>query len=196
MNAVLRRAGLPCHPLESYRYFVGEGVEMLVRRALPEDRRDEGNVASFSAAMREEYGRSCLEATRLYPGVPELLDALTHRGLPLAILSNKPHGPTVEMVRALLGRWTFRAIAGAKPDVPKKPDPTAALQIASWLESLPADILYAGDTSTDMLTAGAAGMFAVGVLWGFRKADELEAAGARALVREPMEILTLLDPVV
>ncbi|MHB8763835.1 MAG: HAD family hydrolase [Deferrisomatales bacterium] len=194
MNAVLTRAGLPGHPLAAYRYFVGEGIEALVLRALPADRRDEAAHAGFVAAMREEYGRRYLDKTRPYPGVPELLDGLTARGVPLAVLSNKPHGPTVEMVAKLLGRWPFRAVAGARPGVPKKPDPTAAVAIAAELGVAPGSVVYVGDTATDMRTAGAAGMFGVGVLWGFRTADELREAGARALVGKPGEILGLLQP--
>lgn len=192
MNAVLGAATLPGHPLDAYRYFVGEGIETLVRRALPENHRDEAAVARFVAAMAAEYDRRCLVKTRPYPGVPALLDALTARGVPMAVLSNKPHGPTVEMVAALLGSWTFAAVLGARPGVPKKPDPAGARELAGLLGLPAAAIVYVGDTATDMATAAAAGMFGVGVLWGFRTAEELRAAGARALVGEPRELLVLV----
>ncbi len=192
MNAVLAAAGLPVHPVDAYRLFVGEGIETLVRRALPEDRRGEAALGPYVAAMAAEYDRRCLAKTRPYPGIPELLDALGARGVPLAILSNKPHGPTREMVTALLGRWAFAAVLGARPGVPKKPDPAGAVELAGLLAVPPAEILYVGDTATDMATAAAAGMFGVGVLWGFRSAAELRAAGAKALVKEPRELLALV----
>jgi len=98
MNEVLRRAGFPGHPIAAYRYFVGDGMEMLVRRALPPDPADEATVGACLAAMREEYGRRYAVKTRPYPGVPELLDGLTARGVRAAVFSNKPHEATVQMV--------------------------------------------------------------------------------------------------
>ncbi len=193
MNSVLERLGLPEHPLEAYRRFVGEGMEMLVRRALPDSARDEPTLGRALEDMREEYGRRHAEKTRPYPGIPELLDALASRNLRLAILSNKPDGPTRAIVAEMLGSWHFDAVVGARPGVPKKPDPTAALAISRDLGIAPEAFLYLGDTDTDMKTARAAGMHAVGVLWGFRGAEELRSAGALALVAAPPDFLKYLE---
>lgn len=190
MNAVLRRAGFPTHGVDAYRYFVGEGMPTLVRRAVPEERRDEETLAACLAGMREEYSRRCLAKTRPYPGVPELLDQLTRRRVRMAVLSNKPQDATVQMVALLLKAWRFEAVAGARPGGPMKPDPAGALEIAAELALEPIRFLYVGDTATDMRTAVAAGMRAVGVLWGFRTADELQAAGADVLIQEPLDLLT------
>ena len=192
MNAVLLRSGLPTHPLDAYRYFVGEGIEMLVQRAVPEAERAPARLAAHVAAMRSEYDLRSAAKTRPYPGVPELLDALEARGMPAAILSNKPHDATVEIVAQLLGKWRFRAVLGARPSVPKKPDPAGALEIAAGLGVPPGEILYLGDTATDMRTARAALMRAVGALWGFRTEDELREAGAEFLARDPGDLLDLL----
>jgi len=194
MNHVLGAAGLPTHAVAAYRYFVGDGIEMLVRRALPEGAADDATVARTVAAMGEEYDRRATRKTRPYPGIPELLDALFARGLPVAILSNKPHEATRQVVERLLPRWAFAAVRGARPEVPKKPHPAGALELASHLGVPPQDFLYLGDTGTDMRTARGAGMRAVGVLWGFRPAEELTAAGAEALVAAPGDLLPLLGP--
>ncbi len=194
MNSVLQRFGFPSHPLHAYRYFVGDGMETLVRRTLPSDRREEENtVATCLAAMRQEYGLRWKELTEPYPGIPQLLDALTEHRMPRAVLSNKPDDFTRQMVEALLSRWTFHPVFGERPGVARKPDPAGALEIARLLGFPPAEFLYLGDTNTDMQTARAAGMHAVGVLWGFRGREELTAYGAETLLEHPMDLLNLLD---
>ena len=190
MNAVLETHGLATHPVSAYRFFVGDGIETLVGRALPADRRSRETVATLLPAMRAEYASRATRNTRPYEGIPELLDALTDRGIPLAICSNKPQEPLEAMVTSLLGRWRFLAVVGARPDLPPKPDPAGALGIAEDLVILPIDWLYLGDTDTDMCTARAAGMRAVGVLWGLRDAEELHQAGAARLVAHPRDVLT------
>jgi len=193
MNDTLSRFGFPVHPTEKYKYFVGDGMENLVRRAVPETARtDPATVSACLGMMRRLYGENWAKRSRPYDGVPELLDALRDRGLPLAVLSNKPDVFTRDMVGKLLPRWRFEAVFGERPPVPRKPHPGAALEIASLLRVEPRNFLYLGDTGTDMTTANAAGMYAVGVLWGFREAGELAAAGAKKLIRTPAELLDLL----
>lgn len=192
MNKVLESRGVPVHPVEAYRLMVGDGVENLVKRALPEAMRDPQNLALSVAAMREEYSRNWALRTRPYPGVPQLLDGLSSKEVPMAVLSNKPHDFTERMVAEMLGSWRFQVVLGERLGVPRKPDPTAALQIASQLGIPPRDFVYLGDTDTDMRTAVAAGMFPVGALWGFRTARELLSNGARRLLRTPQELLELL----
>jgi len=192
MNQVLHRFGFSGHAPEAYKYFVGDGVDILVKRALPPEHLDEALVAQCVAAMREEYGLRWNKKTRPYTGIPELLDALTQRGLPMAILSNKPHDFSQIVAAKLLPKWSFELILGARPSVPKKPDPTAALEIAQAMHLSPDRFLYLGDTGTDMKTAVGAGMFPIGALWGFRQAQELSAHGARALIEKPIDLLRYL----
>lgn len=192
MNLVLARLGCPQHDVAAYKYYVGDGVKALVLRALPPDRRDEATVRQCIAAMRQEYGKRWAYKTRPYPGIPELLDTLTQRGIKTAILSNKPDATTQLVVAKLLPRWRFDAVVGQRDSVPLKPDPTAALHIAQTLGLEPTQFIYLGDTGTDMKTACAAGMYPVGALWGFRTADELTANGAKALIKTPLELLKLL----
>lgn len=192
MNAVLRKHGFPDHPLDAYRFFVGEGMEALVRRTLPEGQRSEAMVAMLLEVMREEYGRRWYDHSRPFPGVPEMLDSLQSRGVPMAVFSNKPHVFTVEMVAELLGNWSFTSVRGILPGTHRKPDPAVALQISREMNITPEEILFVGDSDLDMLTARAAGMFGVGVLWGFRDAGELQGAGASALIAHPGELLRFL----
>lgn len=192
-NAALTRLGFPTHPVETYRYLVGDGAGCLARRALSESDRDEKTLELCREAIAEEYQKRWAENTRPYPGIPELLAGLEARGVPMAVLSNKPHDATQAVVEKLLPDFHFQIVRGARPSVPIKPDPAAALHIAGELGIEPARFIYLGDTDTDMKTAKAAGMFGAGALWGFRTAEELSAAGAQALLKTPHEVLTLLE---
>ena len=192
MNAALQGEGHAVHAIDTYRYFVGDGIENLVRRALPESARDEESVNRGKAAMESEYNKRWNAKSRPYTGVPELLDQLTQRQIPIAILSNKPEPFTLLAVNELLSPWTFFPIRGARPDTPRKPDPTSALVVAEELGVEPAKCLYLGDTDTDMKTAVGAGMYALGATWGFRLGEELLRTGAQTLLDEPMELLELL----
>ncbi len=164
MNRVLRAHGFPPHPENSYRYFVGQGMASLARAALP---------APADAAMQE------------------ILAALRAQNLPLAVFSNKPDNFTQVVVRRFFPEHMFAHIQGAKEGVAIKPDPAGALAIAAALHLPPERIVYVGDTDTDMRTGVAAGMFTVGVEWGFRP-EQLHANGAHAVIAHPMELLALL----
>ncbi len=190
-DAVLASLGASGHPVQAYRRFVGDGVATLMARALPAGRRDEATVALAVERMREEYGRRCMAKTRPYPGVPELLSALAERAVPFAVLSNKQDDFTRLTVAKFLPGFPFAAVRGVRPGEAVKPDPHGAIEIAAALGIACADFLYLGDTNTDMRTALAAGMRPVGALWGFRDEEELRAAGARALLRHPPDLLLL-----
>ncbi len=190
-NAVLRRRGMPEHPVDDYRLLVGEGMDRLVVRALPPVSRDPATVAAALAELRREYAGSWRLHTRPYPGIPAVLEALGARGVPAAVLSNKVDEFTREMVQQYFGS-RFAVVRGARAGVPLKPDPTAALAVAASLRVAPRDVMLVGDTRVDMDTARAAGMVPVGVLWGFRDEEELRAHGAAHLAREPGDLLGLV----
>ena len=192
MNAALAALGHAGHGLAAYRYFVGDGLRSFAMRALPEGARDEATHARSCELFRAEYARRWHVKTHAYEGIGELLDTLTERGLTMGVLSNKPDDFTKLMVRDMLGRWRFAVVRGVGADGVKKPDPAGALAIAERLGVAPAEFLYVGDTDTDMQTAGAAGMYAVGATWGFRPAAELIDSGARTLIHHPTELVALL----
>ena len=193
MNAALVHFGFPPHPVDAYKYFIGDAVETEAKRAMPESAGDPQTIKKVAELSEQIYDKSWHKNTRPYPGIPDLLSNLTKRGLPMAILSNKPDHFTKIMVEKLLPAGAFEIVQGALPDVPVKPDPTSALQIAKGLSTLPEQFLYLGDTNTDMKTAVAAGMFSLGCLWGYRTADELLASGAKVLIHKPEEVLGILD---
>jgi len=193
MNHALERLGLLTHPTDAYRTFVGAGMAMRVQRVAPAAGDDADLAARLLTEMRREYANRWADTTRPYDGVPELLDALQARSLPMAVLSNKPHDFTEKCVARLLARWSFARVFGVRDDVPPKPDPTGARRVARELEIAPEAFLYVGDTGTDMATARAAGMLPVGVTWGFRDADELRQAGAKHLIDDPSELMGLVD---
>ncbi len=192
VNVVLRRHGFPEHDVQAYKYFVGDGVEELARRALPEEQRREPLLSRCVAAIREEYSHRWANNTRPYEGIPELLDALSASDIRMAILSNKPDDSTRATVSRLLPNWRFHPVVGASASVPMKPDPGGALAIAHSLDLPPDAFIYLGDTATDMKTARAAGMYAVGALWGFRTAGELTQSGAQAIIEKPGRLLDLV----
>jgi len=192
MNEVLAGHGRPPHPPEAYKLFVGDGIEVMTRRAFAPLSLNEAALGQRVAEMKRVYKARGDRQTRPYAQIPALLDALAAAGLRLAILSNKPHDAVLRLCARMLTRWPFDPIWGARPDVPVKPDPTAALALLEQT-GIPADRwLYLGDTGIDMRTASAAGMTAVGVLWGFRGAPELRAAGAQHLIASPLQLLDLL----
>jgi phosphoglycolate phosphatase len=194
-NEVLAELGFSEHPAESYRQFIGEGVATLFERALPAGAEgdDPGLVARCVEGFRVTYGRGWNISTRPYPGIAELLDGLASRSLGLAVLSNKPDEFTRQCVDEYLARWSFQAVFGGREDVPRKPDPAGALQIADRLGVPPAAIVYLGDSSVDMAAARRAGMIPIGAAWGFRSVDELRSSGAAEVIAHPLDLLDLLD---
>lgn len=191
MNAALATLGYPPHDYDAYREYVGYGMDVLAQRVLPEGVRDDALVGRLVEAMRTIYGRDHAFLSRPYEGIPELLDALTGSGVPMTILSNKPDEFTRAMADRLLGRWRFDIVRGIMPGRPRKPAPDAALEMARSLAVPPGNIVFMGDSAIDMLTARAAGMFPVGVLWGFRTRDELVENGAALLIDHPRRLLDL-----
>jgi phosphoglycolate phosphatase len=191
-NRVLQSQGFPTHPINAYRYFVGDGAKTLIHRILPENQRNEEMIERCLNIFREDYGQNWNIRTRPYDGVPEMLDTLQAKELKLSILTNKPHEFTIHCVSSLLPDWHFDIVYGQRDGVPRKPDPAGAIEIAENLHIPPEEFLYLGDTGTDMRTAVAAGMHPVGVLWGFRQKKELEENGAQVLIEHPSEFIGIL----
>ena len=196
MNEVLAALALPEHPLVDYRRFVGDGIRMLVLRSLPDSARSEESVAEAVARLRTVYGARWDLKTRPYAGIAEALSRLAALRLPLAVLSNKPHGMTVKIVERFFPQHTFSAVLGAEAGFQRKPDPEAAIELARRLSVRPENCYYVGDTATDMLTARAAAMYPIGALWGFRDAEELLASGARSLAAQPADLVEIVTKLV
>ncbi|MEE8430546.1 MAG: HAD family hydrolase [Candidatus Desulfatibia sp.] len=191
-NRVLSNRGFPIHPISTYYQFIGEGVKVLFTRALPQEKRNEDLINTCLKEFVEDYRRNYDVKSKPYDGIPEMLNALNARGLKLAILSNKPDPLTKDCVTSLLSNWDFGVVFGQRDSVPRKPSPQAALEIAEKLSISPSDFLYLGDTAIDMKTAVSAGMFPVGVAWGFRPVKELKENGAHVIIDKPIQLLDLI----
>lgn len=181
LNRSLGRLGLPSHDSAAIRTFIGNGSLELARKAVPAGSPDE-LARQVEAAFKEDYALTWPEGTAPYPGIPECLAALAAAGFPMAVLSNKPHGFTVEIAALLFPGVPFDPVLGQRPEVPRKPDPEAALQIARLWNFDPADCRFIGDSTIDIATARAAGIPDVAVTWGYHDLDALQRAGAARLV--------------
>ena len=192
MNRILMQNNYPTHPYDAYKLFVGKGLKMLVTNTLPESARKNSVVEPMLEALIADYRENCLNKTELYPGIPELLEILSTRKIPMLVFTNKDHDLAVIVCNALLKPYNFETILGRIDSRPRKPNPAGALLLAKQINISPAEMLYIGDTDNDMICAKRAGMPSVGVLWGFRTEKELRENGANFIVNEPKEIINLL----
>lgn len=193
LNSALAAEGLSPHPTSAVRAFVGSGVETLVMKALPESLHDQTRVRRLCQAFRRCYRERWTEQTRPYPGVPEALRQLGELGVPMAVLTNKPHEFATAMVARLLPDAGFGLVQGSDGLHPLKPDPALALELTRRLGIEPSRWVFVGDSGVDMQTATRAGMFPVGVTWGYRDLDELVAKGARHILHAIDELMPFVQ---
>ncbi|MCB9554849.1 MAG: HAD-IA family hydrolase [Deltaproteobacteria bacterium] len=191
-NRALAQRGHPTHTTAAIRGFIGDGIENLVRRALPNTHRQPDEIEATVAAMIAAYATSDFARTQPYPGINQLIAELTRRQLPLAVLSNKNDDFVVQLTQLRFADH-FTIARGARPGVPKKPHPQAALELAQQLGVPAQACVFVGDTAVDIETAHAAKMYPVGVSWGFRPRAELQAARASVIIDQPGELLGLLS---
>ena len=189
-NYGLKELGLGEHNKEQYKMMVGSGSRELCRKALPPDRPD--LIDKLLELSLSRYNDHYLDKTAAYPGIAELLDELTRCNIRLAVLSNKPDSFTNKIVAEMFGPERFEIIRGQLDGTPTKPDPTAVLAILEQMQLSCADVLYVGDSATDMATAAAAQLPSVGVTWGFRDRQELQDTGAGHIIDRAAELLDLL----
>lgn len=175
LNRALTQHGLPGQSHENVRSFIGDGAVKLVQRALATVSRidlTDSVLKNFAA----DYAVSWPNGTSVYPGMFELLADLESREIPLAVLSNKPHAFTVEIVRKLFPETKFAVILGNRENLPHKPDPTGALEIAAELGIAPSHCTIIGDSTMDIDTAKNAGMQSIAVTWGYHDRERLSDA--------------------
>lgn len=190
MNTTLVSFGIAPWEKDVYRYLVGNGARVLAERAA----RDRQDLADqVLAAYQRRYEAHLMDKTRPYDGMTDTLRKLKNLGIPMFVLSNKPDADTRRIITRSFPDIPFAHVQGQLPDVPRKPDPAAALQIADQAGISPEDFWYVGDTSVDMECAVRAGMKAVGALWGYRTRTELEGSGAEYLIRYPEELVRILE---
>jgi len=197
-NYVLQKKGYPTHKIDAYKYFVGNGVEMLLRRALPKDIL-ETEFAEVLSLFMFHYELHKSDKTAPYEGMIETLEKLQEKGVLLTVATNKPHELLPNLMQFYFPTIKWAAVFGNRKEVPIKPHPQIISDILETISrknlcfaTTEKQILYIGDTAVDMETAQNAGIIKVGVLWGFRTKEELLRAGADYIIEYPQEILNLI----
>lgn len=191
-NYALQKLGFPTHETDSYRFMVGNGINKLFERALPEGEKSPENVLRVRAEFLPYYNIHNADLSTPYPGIPELLLALHQRGIQMAVASNKYQAATERLIPHYFPQIPFAAIFGQREGIPVKPDPTIVHDILQINGTAPEEVLYVGDSGVDMQTALQAGVTACGVTWGFRPRTELEAFHPQYIIDSPEEILHLI----
>lgn len=189
-NYALRWAGMPERTIEEVRMFVGNGVKLLMERAIPEGVNNPKFEETY-AKFREHYMEHNLDTTRPYDGVPELLHELKRRGKHLAIVSNKFYAATQDLAKHFFPD-TIEVAIGERENIRKKPAPDTVLEALRQLNVSKEDAVYIGDSDVDIMTAKNSGLPCISVLWGFRDKDFLIEHGGSLFVDKPIEILSSL----
>lgn len=190
LNLVLEESGRARLSRMHVRSIIGEGLTNLIRRASGVENPEE--LARLVARYRAVYRERMFVHTQPYPGIEDLLDALTERRIPMCVLSNKSHEFTVPMCGELLSRWSFVRVIGATDEATRKPDPRNALDLAQAMELEPHQVWFVGDSNVDVHTGRNAGMRTIAVTWGLRDREELVAANPDAILDDPKQIVSVV----
>ena len=191
-NEVLKKLNLPSHKIEDYKKFVGGGVLVLIENCMPKNSSKE-LIKKACNEFKIIYDQKLQSNTKPYDGIDELLQGLKDSNIKIGVLSNKPHEFTLKYVDKFFSSYDIVETHGQKEELPAKPDPIGAVNIAKAFNLPCENIYFVGDSDVDMKTAKNAGMIAVGVSWGFRGTKELIENGADFIVKTPQDILKLLS---
>lgn len=189
-NERLKEAGLCEQPVEKYKYFAGDGQYELIKRALAAA--GDEQLIHYDEVMKsyiEHFRDTCHIGCKPYPGIVEMLKALKKNNIRIAVLSNKAHANTIKVIEYVFGENFFDYVQGQIEGINRKPSPDGVYMVMDRLGVTKEESLYVGDTSVDMKTGKAAGIFTVGVTWGFRDRQELIANNADAIIDKPDELL-------
>ena len=192
-NYALQQCGLPLHTVDEYKYFVGNSVDPLIRRALPEEEKE--NQELFDRVKKiylSYYAAHSKDKTRPYPGISDLLSRCNKAGVLVAVVSNKPDDITADVVRYYFPQIHFAATMGPTEGIPKKPDPAGVREVLRITGIALEDALYVGDTWVDMQTAQNSGVQSCGVLWGFRTRQELVENHADFIAANAAELAEII----
>lgn len=193
LNRVLEKFGMPQHPESVVRTFIGDGMSVLVERAVNREV-SEQELDAMVDGMKQDYAQSWKDGTAPYPGVVEVLEALKDQGTAIAIFSNKVHVFCQQITDILFPGITFSAVIGHRDGFAAKPDPAGALDIAELLKIPPAEIAFLGDSTIDLQTARHAGMIPIAATWGYHDAPALAAEKPPFSIDHIAELLPLIDP--
>ena len=192
-NQALQYYGYPIHDTDAYRFFVGNGINKLFERALPENERSEENILKIRSQFVPYYDKHNADFSRPYPGIAALLLALQKDGRKIAVASNKYQAATRKLIAHYFPEINFVEVLGQREGIPAKPDPSIVNDIIATAGVTKEEVLYVGDSNVDMQTAHNAGVTAVGVAWGFRPRTALEALHPAHIIEKAEELIPLLD---
>lgn len=192
-NHALKQCGFPEHEVSEYPFFVGNGINKLFERALPEADRNEENILKVRSKFVPYYDKHNADFSTPYPGIPELLETLQRKEFMLTVASNKYQSATEKLIAHYFPAICFVAVFGQREGITPKPDPTIVNDILSIAKVNKEEALYVGDSGVDMQTAINSGVTACGVTWGFRPRTELEAFNPNYIADRPEEILTFIS---
>ena len=188
-NHALKQLGYPTRDVETIRTFVGNGVNKLLFRALPDEEKTEENMIRMRTHFVPYYDAHNADLSAPYPGIVALLEELQAKGLRMAVASNKYQEATVKLVKHYFPMIDFVEVLGQREGINVKPDPTIVFDILKKAGVSKEETLYVGDSGVDMQTAINAGVDAIGVTWGFRPRTELEDFHPMGLIDQAEELL-------
>lgn len=192
VNYALRTHRLPERSHTEIRSFLGNGIRNLMLDAVGRGMSDEAFEPVFQT-FRTYYVKHCLDKSKPFAGIIDLLKALQQRGITMAVVSNKLHPAVVELNERFFKDYITSAV-GESATVRRKPNPDAVLAALSELGCSKDEAVYVGDSEVDLHTAQNAGMQCMLVLWGFRDEDFLRSLpGASLFAQCPADILSWLD---
>lgn len=193
-NYILQKYDYPTHPVEAYKYFVGDGIRKLIERAIPDEvLHKQELVYSIESDFLAYYTLHKIDKTAPYEGIIPVLNQLQSKNIQIAVASNKIHSEIAPMLTYYFPSIKFAAALGQQEGVPTKPNPNVVYEILAQTKIEKEDVLYVGDTAVDMKTGKSAGIYTIGVLWGFRTEKELLDNGADELIQKPEDLLSLMD---
>lgn len=188
-NHALEMCGCPHRTLDEYRHLIGGGVTKLLRHALPSEKQNDEMAQKMRSYFIPYYTENICVSTRPYDGIEGLLETLSDAGVKFAIASNKFQTGTETLAENLLGRFEFIKVLGQREGCPVKPDPQIIRDVMTEIPDLkPEEVVYCGDSDVDMMTGHNAGIRSIGVSWGFRGKEELQACNPWIVVDSPAEI--------
>ena len=191
VNYALNKNGLPTHPVDAYKLFAGNGMRVMVQRAMPDGQKEGELYEQVVADYAEYYALHSMDNTKPYDDVPELIDEIKKLGYKTAVVTNKPDVQAKPLIAQMLP-GKFDVVIGQMDGVPAKPDPAMPLLAMKELGVTPEECVFVGDSGVDILTGLNSGAYPVGVLWGFRGREELLENGAKELISKPLELLDVL----
>lgn len=191
MNFALKKLAQPARTSDDCRMMIGSGVRYFAKRALPEDKQHLAD--DILVEMRAFYTQNCLNRTRPYDGIPQMVSQLASGGIALAVCTNKNQGDAKRIIDHFFGESVFDQVVGARPGCPIKPHPQVTEAIIDSFGLNPRQIVFVGDSDIDIATAENGQIPFIGVSWGFRSADELRTAGAKIIIDFPEELVKLIS---